>query len=242
MNEEHDCCHHEHSKAETRPALPGSIYTCPMHPEVERDESGDCPICGMALEPKTIAAGAAEDNSELTDMTRRLWIGGALTLPVFVLAMSHLFPHAPQWFSGDASRWTQFALSTPVVLWAGSPFFVRGWRSFLSRHLNMFTLIAIGVGVAWIYSCVALFFPGLFPPAVAHHEKPGLYFEAAAMITVLVLVGQVLELRARRRTGSAIRGLLDLSPPTARLVRDGDEIDVPLAEVEPGNRIRVRPG
>jgi Cu+-exporting ATPase len=213
-----------------------------MHPEIERDGPGDCPICGMALEPKTISAAALEDDSELGDMTRRLWIGAALTLPVFLLAMSHLIPNAPAWLSGDASRWIQFALTTPVVLWAGWPFFVRGWRSLLSRHLNMFTLIAIGVGVAWLYSCVALFFPGLFPAAPGHHAGPGLYFEAAAMITVLVLVGQVLELRARRRTGSAIRSLLDLTPPKARLVVDGQEREVPLAEVKTGDRLRVRPG
>src|SRR3954454_16684505 len=241
MNEDHACCHHE---ASAPPAVPiaGAVYTCPMHPEVERDGPGDCPICGMALEPKTIGAGTVEDNSELTDMTRRLWIGAALTLPVFVLAMAHLFPNAPPWLFGDASRWTQFALSTPVVLWAGWPFFVRGWHSIVSRHLNMFTLIAIRVGVAWVYSCVALFLPDLFPHGVTHREKPGLYFEAAAMITVLVLVGQVLELRTRRRTGHAIRGLLDLSSPTARLLRDGEEVDVALAEVKEGNRVRVRPG
>ncbi|MEY2574499.1 MAG: P-type Cu+ transporter, partial [Verrucomicrobiota bacterium] len=202
MNEEHASCHHERSATPTIGAAPGSLYTCPMHPEIERDAPGDCPICGMALERKTISAATAEDDSELTDMTRRLWIGAALTLPVFVLAMSHLIPNAPSWMSGDASRWTQFVLTTPVVLWAGWPFFVRGGRSLVARHLNMFTLIAIGVGVALAYSSVALFFPALFPPAMAHHEKPGLYFEAAAMITVLVLVGQVLELRARRRTGS----------------------------------------
>ena len=217
-------------------------YTCPMHPEIERDKPGACPICGMALEPKAISAASPEDTSELTDMTRRLWIGAALTLPVFLLAMSHLLPHAPPWMSGDVSRWIQFALTTPVVLWAGWPFFVRGWRSILSRHLNMFTLIAIGVGVAWLYSCVALFLPNWFPATLGHHEKPGLYFEAAAMITVLVLVGQVLELRARRRTGHAIRSLLDLTPPTARLVRHGEEQDVPLAEVKTGDRLRVRPG
>jgi Cu+-exporting ATPase len=239
MNEEHACCHHERPAA--APAAPGSLYTCPMHPEIERDAPGDCPICGMALEPKNISA-SPEDDSELTDMTRRLWIGAALTFPVFVLAMSHLVPTAPPWMAGDTSRWIQFTLSTPVVLWAGWPFFVRGARSLVTRHLNMFTLIAIGVGVAWAYSSVALFFPGLFPPALAHHEKPGLYFEAAAMITVLVLVGQVLELRARRRTGSAIRGLLDLTPPTAHLLRDGEEHDLPLAEVKTGDRLRVRPG
>ena len=239
MNEEHACCQESPSPAL---AAPGSIYTCPMHPEIEREGPGACPICGMALEPRTPVAGTVEDDSELTDMTRRLWIGGVLTLPVFLLAMSHLFPGAPAWFSGDASRWVQFLLTTPVVLWAGWPFFVRGWQSLVSRHLNMFTLIAIGVGVAWFYSCVALLFPRLFPPALGHHEKPGLYFEAAAMITVLVLVGQVLELRARRRTGNAIRRLLDLTPPTARVVRDGEESEVALAEVRAGDQLRVRPG
>ncbi len=239
MNE-HDCCHHEHS---TAPAVAGAIYTCPMHPEIEQVGPGACPICGMALEPKTISAATHEDDSELQDMTRRLWIGAVLTLPVFVLAMSHLFPNAPGWFSGDASRWIQFFLATPVVLWAGWPFFVRGAQSLASRHLNMFTLIAIGVGVAWVYSCVALLFPDLFPTAGAHHhEKPGLYFEAAAMITVLVLVGQVLELRARRQTGNAIRSLLDLTPPAAHLLREGEERDVSLAEIKAGDRLRVRPG
>ena len=213
-----------------------------MHPEIERDAPGACPICGMALEPKTISAATVEDDSELNDMTRRLWIGAALTLPVFLLAMSHLFPQAPGWMSGDGSRWLQFVLTTPVVLWAGWPFFVRGWQSLRSRHLNMFTLIAIGVGVAWLYSCVALFFPGFFPHSMAHHQKPGLYFEAAAMITVLVLIGQVLELRARRRTSHAIRSLLDLSPPTARVIGDGGEREVPLAQVKSGDDLRVRPG
>jgi Cu+-exporting ATPase len=213
-----------------------------MHPEIEQDRPGSCPICGMALEPKTISAATPEDDSELADMTRRLWIGGVLTFPVFLLAMSHLVPSVPAWLAGDASRWTQFGLSTPVVLWAGWPFFVRGWRSLVGRHLNMFTLIAIGVGVAWLYSCVALFFPGLFPATAGHHEMPGLYFEAAAMITVLVLVGQVLELRARRRAGKAIRALLDLTPPTARLVENGDERDLPVANLKTGDHLRVRPG
>ena len=138
------------------------IFTCPMHPEIERDQPGDCPICGMALELKTISADSAEDNSELIDMTRRFWIGAALTLPVFLLAMSHLVPHAPSWLSGDVSRWIQFVLSTPVVLWAGWPFFKRGWRSVQSRHLNMFTLIAIGVGVAYLYSAIVMLFPKLW--------------------------------------------------------------------------------
>jgi P-type Cu+ transporter len=221
---------------------PGAIYTCPMHPEIERDQPGDCPICGMALELKTISADSAEDNSELIDMTRRFWIGAALTLPVFLLAMSHLVPHAPSWLSGNLSRWIQFVLSTPVVLWAGWPFFKRGWRSVQSRHLNMFTLIAIGVGVACLYSAIVMLFPSAFPASLAHHGKIGIYFEAAAMITVLVLLGQVLELRARSRTGSAIRSLLGLAPSTARLVLNGKERDVPLGEVKSGDHLRVRPG
>lgn len=221
---------------------PGAIYTCPMHPEIERDQPGDCPVCGMALELKTISAGATDDDSELIDMTRRFWIGTALTLPVFLLAMSHLVPDAPSWLSGDNSRWIQFVLSTPVVLWAGWPFFKRGWRSIQSGNLNMFTLIAIGVGVAYLYSAIAMLFPGAFPAALGHHGKIGIYFEAAAMITVLVLLGQVLELRARSRTGSAIRSLLSLAPATARLVLDGQERDVPLGEVKNGDHLRVRPG
>lgn len=220
----------------------GTVYTCPMHPEIERDQPGDCPVCGMALELKTISAGATEDNSELIDLTRRFWIGAALTWPVFFLAMSHLVPNPPSWLSGDGSRWIQFVLSTPVVLWAGWPFFKRGWRSVQSRNLNMFTLIAIGVGVAYFYSAVVMLFPGAFPATFGHHGKIGIYFEAAAMITVLVLLGQVLELRARSRTGSAIRSLLSLAPSTARLALDGQERDVPLGEVKSGNDLRVRPG
>jgi P-type Cu+ transporter len=219
-----------------------TIYTCPMHPEIERNEPGACPICGMALEPKTVSAASPEDNSELIDMSRRFWIGAALALPVFLLAMSHVIPNAPAWLSGDASRWIQFALSTPVVLWAGWPFFERGWRSILTRNLNMFTLIAIGVGVAYFYSAVVMLFPGAFPASMTHHGKIGIYFEAAAMITVLVLLGQVLELRARGRTGHAIRSLLDLTPPIARLVTNGDEREVPLSQVKTGDRLRVRPG
>ena len=219
-----------------------TIYTCPMHPQIEQDHPGNCPICGMALEPKTAVAGGAEENAELRDMTRRLWIGGALSLPVFVLEMSHLFPSAPGWMQGDLSRWTQFILSTPVVLWAGWPFFQRGWRSILNRSLNMFTLIAIGVGAAWFYSAAVMLFPQLFPPSLAAHGRIDVYFEAAAIIIVLILLGQVLELRARSRTGSAIRALLDLAPNTARVVRDGEEQDVALDEVQKGNRLRVRPG
>jgi Cu+-exporting ATPase len=213
-----------------------------MHPEIQRDSPGECPICGMALEPETISAEGAEDNSELIDMSRRFWIGVALALPVFLLAMSHLWPNAPAWLSGDASRWIQFALSTPVVLWAGWPFFRRGWRSIVMRNLNMFTLIAIGVGVAYFYSAVVMLFPGAFPASLSHHGKIGIYFEAAAMITVLVLLGQVLELRARGRTSNAIRSLLHLTPPTARLVTNGNENEVPLSHVKVGDHLRVRPG
>ena len=194
------------------------IYTCPMHPQIERDHSGNCPICGMALEPKTFVPGDEEENTELRDMTRRFWIGAALTLPVFLVAMGHLFPGAPKWLDSDPSRWMQFTLSTPVVLWAGWPFFVRGWQSLVNRSLNMFTLIAMGIGMAYLFSAVAMIAPGVFPARSASDGKSAVYFEAAAVITVLVLLGQVLELRARSRTGSAIRALLDLAPKTARRV------------------------
>jgi len=210
-----------------------TIYTCPMHPQIEQDHPGNCPICGMALEPKNVVAGGDEDNAELRDMTRRFWIGAALSVPVFIVAMAHLFPGAPHWVQSDVSRWAQFLLSTPVVLWCGWPFFQRGWRSILNRSLNMFTLIAIGVGAAYSYSAVVMLLPQMFPPSFAAHGKIGVYFEAAAIITVLVLLGQVLELRARSRTGSAIRALL---------IRNGEESDVPLDEVRKGDRLRIRPG
>ena len=219
-----------------------TIYTCPMHPQIEQDEPGNCPICGMALEPKNAVAGQDEDNTDLRDMTRRLWIGAVLSLPVFVLAMWHMVPAAPAWVQGDLSRWAQFILSAPVVLWCGWPFFQRGWQSILNRSLNMFTLIAIGVGAAYFYSAVVMLLPQVFPPSFQAHGKIGVYFEAAAIITVLVLLGQVLEGRARSRTGSAIRALLDLAPKTARVVRDGEERDVPLEEVKKGEQLRVRPG
>jgi Cu+-exporting ATPase len=232
------------AKHEEKP--PGkTIYTCPMHPEVQQDHPGDCPKCGMALEPKTANASPDdEENTELRDMTRRFWIGAALTLPVFVLAMAHLIPALGRqlWVTGDISRWLQFALTTPVVCWAGWPFFKRGWRSIMTLHLNMFTLIAIGVGAAFVFSAVAMLMPSLFPPTMQHEGKVGIYFEAAAMVTVLVLLGQVLELRARSRTGSAIKALLNLAPPTARQVaKDGDH-EVPLDQVKVGDWLRVVPG
>ena len=223
----------------------GAIYTCPMHPEIRQSGPGSCPICGMALEP-VLPSAETGPNPELVDMTRRFWIGLALALPVFVLEMgSHLVDlHHALGLSMTTSSWIQFALATPVVLWAGAPFFARGWASLISRNLNMFTLIALGTGTAWAYSVVALFLPGLFPPAFrAHDGGVSVYFEAAAVITVLVLLGQVLELRARERTGGAIRALLDLAPKTARrLATDGSESDVPLEAVQVGDKLRVRPG
>ena len=221
-----------------------TIYTCPMHPEIEQDHPGICPQCGMALEAKTITPEVVEDDSELRDLTRRFWIGTALTLPVFIVAMAHLVPawsHA-EWVSGSVSRWGQFLLSTPVVLWAGWPFFVRGWRSLVNRSLNMFTLIALGVGAAFACSVAAMLFPQAFPPAAGHAGGPAIYFEAAAVITVLVLLGQVLELRARQRASGAIKALLGLAPKTARRVSPKGDEDVPLEAVHPGDLLRVRPG
>ncbi|MHB8494621.1 MAG: heavy metal translocating P-type ATPase [Casimicrobiaceae bacterium] len=220
-------------------------YTCPMHPEIVRSAPGHCPICGMALEPRTAPAAAAE-NAELINMTRRLWISTALALPVFVLAMGAEF--LPGLVNGliapRAVHWLEFLLATPAVLWGGWPFFVRGWQSVVNRHLNMFSLIALGVGVAWIYSTVGLLLPQLFPPSI--RTEGGLvpvYFEAAAMITALVLLGQVMELRARSRTSAAIKLLLGLAPKTARIVRgDGREEDTLLERVQPGDILRVRPG
>jgi len=219
------------------------IYTCPMHPEIQQDHPGNCPKCGMALEPKTVSA-VEEENPELTDMTRRFWIGAALALPVFLLAMAHWIPalRHESWVMGDTARWIQFILSTPVVLWAGWPFFKRGWRSLVTWHLNMFTLIAIGVGTAFLFSAAVMLMPGAFPTSFAPDGKVGIYFEAAAVIVVLVLLGQVLELRARSKTGSAIRALLNLAPKTARIVQDNEERDVPLESVQAGAKLRVRPG
>ena len=219
-------------------------WTCPMHPEIVRDAPGACPICGMALEPRTITLD--ERNPELEDMTRRLVVGAVLTMPTVVLAMGDMLPGhllrgvtAAPWFN-----WLQAALATPVVLWGGWPFFVRGWQSIVNRSPNMFTLIALGVSVAYVFSLVATALPALFPDSFrTHNGQVGVYFEAAAAIVTLVLLGQVMELRARSRTGAAVRALLDLSPKTARLLRhDGTEEDVPLDRIHPGDRLRVRPG
>ena len=221
----------------------GTIYTCPMHPQIRQPGPGFCPLCGMALEPATVTAESGP-SPELADMTRRFWIGLVLTAPVFALEMGGHLTGPMMLLSRQSSNWIQLALATPVVLWAGWPFFVRGWASIVSRSLNMFTLVAMGVGVAWAYSLVAALGPQVFPPAFrdASGAVP-VYFEAAAVITVLVLLGQVLELRAREQTSGAIRALLELAPKTARRVRDGgaDE-DVTLDLVQVGDRLRVRPG
>ena len=229
--------------AEPAPAIPGVIYTCPMHPEIRQEGPGSCPICGMALEPETVAA-VAPPNHELIDFTRRLWVGLVLTLPVFALEMGGHLTNLHMLLSGQMSNWIQLVLATPVVLWCGLPFFQRGWTSLRTRRLNMFTLIAMGVGAAWLYSVVAVVAPGLFPPAVLKTDGSApVYFEAAAVIVVLVLVGQVLELRAREQTSGAIRALLDLTPKIARRVRaDGVDEDVSLDQIIVGDSLRVRPG
>ena len=220
-------------------------YTCPMHPEIVRSAPGSCPICGMALEPRTITLGE-DDNLELRDMSRRFWVSAALTAPILFLAMAEMIPGGPvgRLLSGRTVIWLELILATPVVLWGGWPFFERGWQSIVNRSPNMFTLIALGVGTAYVYSVTATLFSGFFPDSFRGHtgEVP-VYFEAAAIITVLVLLGQVLELRARSQTSGAIRALLGLAPKTARLIReDGGETDIPLDQVKPGDRLRVRPG
>jgi Cu+-exporting ATPase len=225
------------------PVPEGTIFTCPMHPEVRQEGPGSCPICGMALEPEVVSLDD-QPNHELTDMTRRFWIGLALSLPVVVLDMGGHLAGAHHWIDPVLSSWIQLVFATPVVLWAGWPFFARGWQSVVSRHLNMFTLIAMGTGVAYVYSVVATLAPTSFPAAFhTHAGTVPVYFEAAAVITVLVLLGQVLELRAREATSGAIRALLALAPKTARIVRgDGSDQEVPLDEVREGDRLRVRPG
>jgi len=222
----------------------GTIYTCPMHPEIRQVGPGSCPICGMALEPELITAGDHGPHPELVDMTRRFWIGLALALPVFILEMGgHLF-NWHHYIPPTLSNWVQLFLATPVVLWAGWPFFERGWQSLLTRNLNMFTLIAMGTGVAWAYSVIATVAPQIFPLAFRQADGAvAVYFEAAAVITVLVLLGQVLELRAREQTSGAIRALLDLAPKTARRVKDdGTDEDISLEDVVVGDKLRVRPG
>jgi Cu+-exporting ATPase len=219
-------------------------WTCPMHPEVIRDIPGSCPICGMALELKTVLPEEGE-NPELVDMTRRFKISLILTVPVFFIAMHGLIPgfSLRKFLSAELLKWIELAFATPVVLWGGYPFFVRGWQSIVNRSPNMFTLIGLGVSVAYVYSTIATLFPGIFPPSFKTNGEVGVYFEAAAVIVTLVLLGQILELRARGQTGAAIRALLGLSPKTARRIKgDGTEEDVPLDQVSPGDHLRVRPG
>ncbi|MCH6549146.1 MAG: copper-translocating P-type ATPase [Proteobacteria bacterium] len=226
-------------------ATPSQQYTCPMHPEIIQDEPGDCPVCGMALEPVVVTEDE-EDNSELIDMTRRFWVSLVFTVPVFVIAMGDLLPGQPvsAVLSAAVRPWIELLLAAPVVLWGAKPFFVRAWRSILTRNLNMFTLIGLGVAVAYGYSVVAVLLPDLFPAAFRDVDgHVAVYFEAAAVIVTLVLLGQVLELRARSRTGEAIKALLGLAPKTARRVSmSGEEEDVPIEAIQPGDRLRIRPG
>lgn len=238
----HSCCGHDHHAHHVNVST--GKYTCPMHPEIIQDEPGDCPVCGMALEP--MAAVAEEENAELTDMSRRFWISTVLAVPVLVSAMGADF--WPDTFAEIIQprmrQWLEMILATPVVLWGGWPFFVRGWKSVVTRHLNMFTLIGLGISVAWTYSMVAVLLPDIFPDSVRNEMGViPVYFEAAAVITALVLLGQVLELRARSQTSAAIKMLLGLAPKTARIIRaEGNEEDIPIEHVKPGDKLRVRPG
>ena len=223
----------------------GSLYTCPMHPEIVQEGPGDCPICGMALEPQGVPTGDEGPNPELVDFTRRFWIGAVLTVPLLFLAMGPLVGlPVHDWVGGRTSVWLELLLGTPVILWAGWPFFIRGWKSVASRNLNMFTLIGMGVGAAYLFSVVAVLAPGIFPDGFRDaNGNVGVYFEAGAVIVVLVLLGQMMELGARERTGAAIRALLDLAAKTARIIReDGSEGEIPLEDVKVGDRLRVRPG
>ena len=224
----------------------GTLYTCPMHPEIVQEGPGDCPICGMALEPQGVPTGDEGPNPELVDFKRRFWVGAALTIPLLVLTMGpYVGLGVVREFLGErVTLWIELVLGTPVILWAGWPFFVRGWKSVVSRNLNMFTLIGMGVGAAYLFSIVAVLAPGIFPDGFRDPEgNVGVYFEAGAVIVVLVLLGQMMELGARERTGAAIRALLDLAAKTARIIReDGSEEEIPLEDVKVGDRLRVRPG
>lgn len=239
-HEKHSCCGgHSHSaEADVKPSF-GAKYFCPMCPGVESDKPGDCPKCGMALERNPLFADDGEDH-EIRALSRKFWIAAALTLPVFFLAMAHLFPGFH--FRKDITKWIEFILTIPVILWAGGMFFTKAWVSLKTWNLNMFTLIATGVGAAFIYSAVAVLAPGVFPESFKEHGEVGLYFEAAAVITVLVLLGQLLEARARARTGEAIQSLIGLAAKTAHRLRDGKEEDVPVDEIAVGDLLRVRPG
>jgi P-type Cu+ transporter len=220
------------------------IYTCPMHPEIEQDRLGNCPKCGMTLEPKTIGAGDEEEQKEIRSLSRKFWSALILTIPVLFIAMGHAIPglHVEAIIPKQVSKWIEFALAAPVVLWAGGFFFSRAWQSIVNRSLNMFTLIAVGVGAAYFYSVVAVIAPGIFPQSFRSNGEVGLYFEAAAVITTLVLFGQLIEAKARSRTGQAIKALLGLAAKTAHRVRDGREEEIAVDEIEKGDLLRVRPG
>src|SRR5213593_387607 len=220
------------------------IYTCPMHPEIEQDHQGACPKCGMTLEPKTVGAGDEEEQKGVRSLSRKFWIALVLTIPVLFIAMGHAIPglHVDSIIPKRIGKWIEFALATPVVLWAGGFFFTRAWHSIVNRSLNMFTLIAVGGGAAYFYSAVAVIAPWIFPDSFRRDGDVGLYFEAAAVIPTLVLFGQLLEAKARSRTGEAIKALLGLAAKTAHRVRDGQEEDIPVEEIQKGDVLRVRPG
>ena len=232
---------------ERNPAVLGAntvIYTCPMHPQIQQDHPGNCPICGMTLEPKTIGVGDEEEQREVNSLSRKFWIALVLTVPVLILAMGHAIPglNLESIVPRRIGKWIEFGLTTPVVLWAGGSFFTRGWQSIVNRSLNMFTLIAVGVGAAYVFSAVAVLAPGIFPESFRQHGEVGLYFEAAAAITTLVLLGQLIEAKARSRTGQAIKTLLGLAAKTAHRVRDGQEEDISVEMVQRNDLLRVRPG
>ena len=220
------------------------IYTCPMHPQIREDRPGNCPICGMSLEPMTIGVGDEEEQHEVKALARKFWIALLLSIPVLIIAMGHAIPglHLEATVPRQIGKWIEFGLTTPVVLWAGGFFFTRAWQSIVNRSLNMFTLIAVGVGAAYVYSAVAVITPGIFPESFQRHGEVDLYFEAAAAITTLVLLGQLIEAKARSRTGQAIKALLGLAAKTAHLVRDGQEEEIPVDAIQEGDVLRVRPG
>src|ERR1043165_3210669 len=219
------------------------IYTCPMHPEIEQDHPGACPKCGMTLEPKTIR-DEEHDHGETQSLSRKFWIALVLTIPVLFLAMGHAIPglHIDSIVPKRIEKWIELVLTTPVVVWAGGFFFTRAWQSIVNRSLNMFTLIAVGVGAAYFYSAVAVILPGIFPPSFRRHGEVELYFEAAAVITTLILLGQLIEAKARSRTGQAIKALLGLAAKTAHRVRHGKAEEVPVDAIQKGDLLRVRPG
>src|SRR6478609_1803524 len=220
------------------------IYTCPMHPQIREDRPGNCPICGMSLEPMTIGVGDEEEQHEVKALARKFWIALLLTIPVLIIAMGHAIPglHLEATVPRQVGKWIEFGLTTPVALWAGGFFFTRAWQSIVNRSLNMFTLIAVGVGAAYFYSAVAVVAPGIFLESFRRHGEVDLYFEAAAVITTLVLLGQLIEAKARSRTGQAIKALLGLAATTSHRVRDGKEEEVPINAIQKGDLLRVRPG